>query len=135
MDLVAEVHEIGQVVDARPLDRLLVAIAGAHRFEHRRVRPDLRVAVHAGLRWRDPGKARSLNRGMAIAAVDAFSPNVMGVAERDGLFGAYSLLGHPRRTLQAIQTETQSPQQDHQKREAHFGVSIRAMRKKLSHLP
>ena len=70
VDAVIEIHEVRHLVDARPLDRLARAVAFTHRLEVRGVRPDLRMAVHAGLGRRDAGKARLLDRSMAIAAVD-----------------------------------------------------------------
>src|SRR5207245_7556521 len=48
VDAVVEVHEVGQIVDARPLERAVLPEAGANGFENRRVGPDLRMAVHAG---------------------------------------------------------------------------------------
>ena len=81
VDAVVEVDEVGQVVHARPLQRLVVAEAGAHRLEDRRVRPDLRVAVHAGLGRRDAGERRRLDRRVAVAAVDAVVEHVVLVAE------------------------------------------------------
>src|SRR5262249_37079760 len=49
VNAVIEVNEVGQIVHARPTDRTVLAKTGAHRFEHRAIGPNLRVAVHAGL--------------------------------------------------------------------------------------
>src|SRR5690606_32048699 len=81
VNLVAEVDEVGQVVDARPGQVRVVAETGAHRFEDGRVRPDLVVAVHAGLRRGNPGERRLLDRRMTVAAIDTHTAGVMRVAE------------------------------------------------------
>ena len=52
VDAVIEIREFGKVVDAFPLDRLVIAIAGADGFEIRAVGPYLTVAIHARLRRR-----------------------------------------------------------------------------------
>src|SRR6185295_5534641 len=44
MDAVVEVHEVGEIVDAGPLDGGVGAEARAHRFEKRAVRKNLGVA-------------------------------------------------------------------------------------------
>src|SRR5437868_4983572 len=91
VDLMAEVNEIRQVMDACPDQRFVVAIASAHRLEHGRVRPDLRMAVHAGLSRRDTREGRVLHRSVAIAAINAESGSVVLVAERDRLLRGDSL--------------------------------------------
>jgi len=49
VNAVVEVHEVGQVVYACPVNRLTGSEARAHRFEERTVRPLLRMTIHAGL--------------------------------------------------------------------------------------
>ena len=56
MNAVIEVDKIGKVIDTVPDERLAAAEALADRLEYRRIRPDLRMAVHAGLGRRDTGK-------------------------------------------------------------------------------
>src|SRR5215212_3024394 len=107
VDRVVEVDEVGQVVDSRPLDGLVVAVAGADDLQVRALVPDLRVAVHAGLGRRHPGRVRRLDRGVAVAAVDAVVADVVLVRELDGLLhldelarvvgGAVDLGEHPER--------------------------------------
>src|SRR5262249_11271792 len=65
-------------------DRLAGTIALADRLEHGALRPDLPVAVHAGLRGRQAGKRRRLDRSVAVTAVDARAAHVMAVAEGHG---------------------------------------------------
>src|SRR5688572_5478093 len=98
VDVVAEVDEVGQAVDAAPDDRLAGAEAGADRLEHLRVGPDLRVAVHAGRGRRDAGEVRSLDRGVAVTAVDAEAGHVMLMAERYRLLAMDALIGEVGRT-------------------------------------
>ena len=54
-----EIHEIRQVVDARPVKRRVIAEAGPHRFEDGRIGPELRMAIHAGLGRRKLANADS----------------------------------------------------------------------------
>ena len=97
VNAVIEADEVGQPVDTAPDERLAGGEAGANRLEHRRIRPDLRVAVHARLRRRNSGKARRLDGGMAVAAVDAESGDVMLMAERDWLLTLDALIREKRR--------------------------------------
>src|ERR1700722_14665278 len=46
---VVEVHEIGQIVDTAPLERLAGAITGAYRLQDLGVRPDLRMTAREDL--------------------------------------------------------------------------------------
>src|SRR5271154_6644057 len=99
MNAVVEINEVRKLVHPRPLQRLASTVAGADGFEQLSIRPDLRVAVHAGLGGRNARETRSLNRSMAVAAVDAESGNVMLMAERRRLRLAHSGVGDVRRTL------------------------------------
>ena len=85
VNAVVEVDEVRQVVHADPAQRLVVAEARAHRLEIRAGRPDLRVAVDAGLGRRNAGRRRDFNRRVAVAAVDADAADVMLMRELDRL--------------------------------------------------
>ena len=85
VDGVVELHEVGQVVHAGPLQRLPGAEARSHGLEEGAGRPDLRVAVHAGLRGRHVGERRGLDRRVAVPAVDAQPAHVVRVRELDRL--------------------------------------------------
>src|SRR5665213_1594645 len=61
VDAVVEKHETGQPVYGRPFDWRTGLVALANRLKHWRVRPDLRVARHTRLGWRNVGKAGFLN--------------------------------------------------------------------------
>src|ERR1019366_6673809 len=93
MNAVIEKNEIGELIHPRPLQRLAGAVAGADRFEQLSVGPDLRMAVHTSLGGRNAGETRSLNRGVAVAAVNAEPGNVMLMAERHGLRFSHSGVG------------------------------------------
>src|SRR6185436_3784274 len=56
MDAVIEVHEVGEIVDAVPLERAAGAEALADWLEERAVRENLWVAVHPRPRRRDDGE-------------------------------------------------------------------------------
>src|SRR5437764_15076699 len=85
VNAVIEVHEVRQLVDASPLQGFARTIAGSDGLQQLRVGPDLRMAIHAGLGRRNAREARGLNRGMAIAAIDSKSGDVMLMAEGHGL--------------------------------------------------
>ncbi len=102
VNAVIEIHEVGELIDARPLQRFARPVAGAHGLEQLGVRPDLRVAIHAGLRWRNSGEARCLDRGVAVAAIDPESGNVVLMAERNRLRLAHAGVGHERRSLDQV---------------------------------
>ena len=50
VDRVIEVSEVGQIVNAHPLERLAGFETGPHRFEIGTVRPNLLMTIHADLR-------------------------------------------------------------------------------------
>ena len=98
MNAVIEVHEVRETMHARPHQRPSGGVAGAHRIEHVRIRPDLGVTVHARRGGGDPREIRRLHRGVTVAAVDAQAGDVMLMAERHGLLADDALIGRVRRT-------------------------------------
>jgi len=95
VNAMVEIDEIGQRIDAGPLQGDIVAIAGANRFEHARIGPNLRMAGHAGVSGRQTGEGGFFDRGVAIAAVDAQFAGVMAMAKRNGLLTGNILIGVP----------------------------------------
>jgi len=85
VNAVIEINEVGQIVDARPLDRLSSAPALTNRLEVRAIGPDLRVTVHAGLRRRNARVGELLDRCMTITAIDSVIADVMLVAKLNRL--------------------------------------------------
>src|SRR5579862_2049654 len=104
VNAVIEIDEVRELVNARPFERTAAAETLAHRLEIGRIGPDLRVAVHARLRRRNAGKARRLDRGMTVTAVDPKTGDVVLVAERNRLRLADSGVGNVRSALQQHQT-------------------------------
>jgi len=108
-----EIDEVGQVVDTRPMKGAVVTETRADGFENGTRRPQLRVAVHAGFRRRNPCEWRCLYRRMAIPAVDAIVANVMGVAELQGLFDEFLRAGRVAGPLERhCQPEEQADKDD-----------------------
>ena len=134
VNAVIEIHEVGQIVDARPLERLAGAEALPHRLQHRRVRPDLRVAVHARLGRRNAGKARVLHRRVAVAAIDAQSRHVVLVAERHRLHAAQRLLRRVGRALHLERRPQQTGDHDHHGDDRSARNCIRTTMEDLGHL-
>src|SRR5438105_2022701 len=56
VNAVIEVNEVRQIVHTSPFQRAILAKAGAHGLEGRTIRPNLGMAVHAGLGGRNSRK-------------------------------------------------------------------------------
>ena len=125
VDAVIEVHEVGQIVHARPVQRGVVAEARAHRFEDRRRRPDLRMTVHAGLRRRDVGERRLFHRGMTIAAVEPLTTDVMSMAELDRLLDEHVLVGVVSRQVDHADHAAKNGGESDDGKNAESGVDVR----------
>jgi hypothetical protein len=128
-----EVDEIGQVVHPRPGNRLAGHPAIAHRLQQLRVRPDLRVAVHAGPRGRNPRVTRHLHRRVAVLALQPQPLHVVLVAERNGLVRTLALTRHPGRALQLVQRHPQCNHNQSRQHKARASQSIGATVKYLRH--
>ena len=85
VDVVAEENVVRQHGDAIPVQRVLLRETCAHRRQHRRAGPDLRMAGHAGVRRRQSGARPFGDRRVAVAAIDAEFAGMMPMAERHGL--------------------------------------------------
>jgi hypothetical protein len=133
MNAVIEKDEVGKLVYPRPLQRLAGAVAGADGLEQLGIRPDLRVAVHAGLGGRNAGETRSLNGSVAVAAVDAESGDVMLMTEGHGLRLAHSRVGDVRRTLDLHRDPTERSNHEDRAENRGPGQSVGAAMKNLRH--
>ncbi len=100
MNTVIEVNVVGQVVDPSPHQRFPRAETIAYGFEDGRIRPDLRVAVHASLGRRDPGVIRIFHRSVAVTAIDAYGGDVVLMAEGHRLGPHDLLIGDVRGAIQ-----------------------------------
>jgi hypothetical protein len=133
MNAVIEKDEVGKLVHARPLQGLAGAVAGADGFQQLGVGPDLRVAVHARLGGRDAGETRSLYRGMAVAAINTESGNVMLMAEGHGLRLAHSGIGKVRRTLDLHRHPAERGHDEDRAKNRGPGQGVGAAMKNLRH--
>ena len=98
VDVVAEEDVLRQHRDAIPVERFVFGEARAHRRQHRRAGPDLRMAGHAGVGRRQAGARAFRDRRVAIAAIDAELAGVVPVAERHRLRRRMDVRsGHPIR--------------------------------------
>ncbi len=133
VNTVVEVNEIGQIMDARPLNRPARAKAGAHRFQNRAVGPDLRVAVHADFRARDSRKSLGLDRSVAMAAIDPIIADVMLVAELDGLGPSDVSLGGIGRPIDLSHDPDDPGDNEDSSKNTELGKGIGAGMKNLGH--
>jgi len=85
VDAVVEIDIVGKVGDSSPDERLVGDEALAHRRKQLRIGPYLRMARHAGVGRRHSRIGRNLHGGVAEAAIDPETPNMMFVTERNRL--------------------------------------------------
>ena len=135
VDAVIEVDEFRQIVDARPLHWLARLEALAHRREHRAVRPDLRVAVHARLGRREPRECRSFDGGVTVTAVEALAADVVLMTERDGLDPGGVRLRDVRGAAHDVEQPPQPRHDEHRAEDAHARDRVRAAVEDLRHSP
>lgn len=82
---VIEINIVRCLVDLYPRDRFSRSPTAANDLQLRALFFNLCVTGHASLRGRDAGRARDLNRLMAITAVDAELVHVEGMIKAYGL--------------------------------------------------
>lgn len=95
VNAVIEVGVIGKIVNANPLDWLVVLEACANRFEVWTVRPDLPVTVHARVSGRQSGRGRGLDRRVTVTTINAVITHVVFVTELNRLLPFNPLTGVP----------------------------------------
>src|ERR1051325_4692025 len=83
MDAVVEVHVIGQIVHASPLDWLIRAETFAHGLEDRGVRPDHGVTIHAGPGGGAAGEVGLFDARVTVATINPVVGHVVFMAERN----------------------------------------------------
>lgn len=113
MNAVIEIDEVRQVVHTRPPQGLPRASTPAHRLEHVGLTPELRMTGHARLRRRHPSERRRLDGRVAVATIDAETPYVMFMAERNRLLHESILLRAPRRARQSDRPRNSDEAQRH----------------------
>src|SRR6266487_2427142 len=134
MNAVIEIDEIGQAVHFVPLDRFVGAKALANRFKIGRAIEKHRVAVHAGLRRRNPGNRGRFHAGMTVTAVNAVIADVMLVAELHRLLPVDVLLRHVRRARHREDRDKRQPDQEKSGEDTESGNEVSASMKNLRHL-
>ena len=133
VNAVIKEDEVGELIDASPLQRFAGTIAGANRLKQLGIGPDLRVAIHAGLRRRNTGEARVFHRGVTIAAVNAESSHVMLMTERHRLGLADTGVSYEGGSLNGIEDPSQSSNNENSTEDSGAGQRIRAAMKDLRH--
>ena len=133
MNAVIKVDVVRKLIDPRPFQRLAAAVALPHRLQQCRIRPNLRMAVHAGLGGRNSGETRRLHRGMAVTAVNAKSGHVVLMTERNRLRLAHSRIGDIGRPLKLENHPAQNGHDKHRAKKRRAGENIRAAMKNLRH--
>jgi len=133
MDAVIEIYKVREPVDACPFDGSVVSKAGTDRFQFRTIGPDLRVAIHAGLRGRNSGKRASLYRGVAVPAIDSDVANVMFMAERHRLEPHYPCFGKIRGPHNLNDRQSHSTDNEHGAEYGEPGQEIHSPAERLAH--
>jgi hypothetical protein len=133
VNAVIEVNEVGQVVHACPMDRTVFSKAGAHRFEHGAVGPNLRVAVHAGLCRRNSSERTLLDRRVAISAVDSDSRDMVFMTKRNRLIARDANFRQIWRAYDAAGNPSYPSNNEHSSEDADPRDGVRAPIKDLGH--
>lgn len=133
VNAVIEIDEIRQVINTLPLNRLACAPALANRFEIRAVSPDLRMAVHTSLGWRDPGERELLDCSMAVTAIDSVIANVMLVTELNWLLAREESLGVIRRSIEFKQHPYEDGGKEDRTEDRRLGNEVGASIEDLPH--
>src|SRR4051812_9572125 len=126
VNAVIEKNEIGQLIDARPLNGLLTRQAIAHGRQDGRVPPHLRMTRHAGFRRWDARERRRFDRRMAVTAVDAESADVMLMTEGRGLGEWNILLRGIRRAIDGVDDAPKKEEPEERRYERYSGNAITA---------
>ncbi len=133
VNAVIEVNEIRELIDPGPLQRFAGAVAGADRLQQLGVGPNLRMAIHAGLRRGNSSKARILDRGVTVTAIDAETGNVMLMTEGDRLRLADSRISDEWRSLNCIRNPDQASNDEDSTEDTGARQRIGAAMKDLRH--
>ena len=133
MNTVIEIHKVGKRVHPVPQDRLSCAVAGAHRFQHRSIGPQLRMARHAGVCGRYTCIPGILNRSMAVPAIDAQLGRVVLMAERNRLRQRALDVGEVRRLIHLPAKESNPRNDEYNTINAGPCKGVHAAMKNLRH--
>ncbi len=120
-------------MDSGPLNRFAAAKTLAHRFQHRTVRPDLRMAIHAGLGRRNARERALFHRGVAVTAIDAVVADMMLVTERHRLATCDTDVGDVGRLINCRQRQNQDDDETGAAKNGETGNGVGARMKNLRH--
>lgn len=133
VDAVVEINELRKIVNALPLDGLVIAEAGADGFKVRAVAPDLAVAVHAGLRRRHAGGRSGLDRRVAVATINTVVARVVFMAELHRLLFFHIPAGQVRRSRDLGVRVKRRTRQNNRQEQTYPGNVVCAFMKELCH--
>ena len=133
VDAVIEICEFGKIVNALPFDRLVIAETRTDGFEIWAIGPQLTMAIHTRLGGWHARSRGSLNRCVAITAIDAVIADVVLMAELDRLLDLLITSGQIRgpRYLR-VRKERRSRDHSHHDHTDPSNV-VRTLVKKLCH--
>lgn len=133
VNAVIEKDKVRKLIHAGPLQRLAGAVARAHRLKQLSIGPYLRVTIHTGACRRNSGETGNFDRGVAIAAIDSQSGDVVLMAERHGLRLANAFVGDVWRALNLHRDPAERSQYKDRTEDGDARQSIRAAVKDLRH--
>ena len=134
VNAVIEVHVVRQVVYSNPANGTVTAKNLAHRFQHRRVIPDLRVAVNTGFGRRNIRKRRIFNSGVAVTAVNAQTSDMMLMTKGNGLFDGNLGARRVRGSVELRPRPHEKRNDEQPAEDTQAGKCIGAVVKNLGHL-
>ena len=133
VNAVIEINEVRKIVHASPFERAVLAKTGAHGFERRTIGPNLRMAIHARLRWRNSCEVTFFDRCVAVTAVDTDTRHMMLVAERHRLHAHHARLREVWGPDDGTDHRCQSRDDKHRAEDADSRQRVRAAVKNLGH--
>lgn len=134
VNAVIEIDVFRKVVNAIPLDRLVVTETCSYRLQIWGIGPKLAVTVHTRLGRGHTGRCRRLDRLVAITAIDAVVAHVVLVRELHWLLDLEILprqVGRSRKLCPGVETDAGQQNNRHQ---ADLCNVIGALSKDLCHL-
>jgi len=126
-----EIDIVWHVMNPIPDDGLVGLIAIPHQRQHGAIRPDLRMAGHAGVGGWHPGKGRILDAGMTIATVEAKCLDMVLMAKLDRLGYNHAHMGDIGRIHNGINNPAETQHKKEGAKDAHTGKRIRTWMKDL----
>ena len=133
VDGVIEVSIFRKIVNAIPLNRLVVAKTVAHRSEDRAVAPDLRVTRHARFGRRDAGERRRFHSDVAVTAIDAQRVGMVLVTKLHGLVDRHPDARHVRRPEKRVIHRAEARGEESTDQDRNTRQRVHARLKNLRH--